>query len=239
MPARKTSDSLWYVTKRIGKAMFTEEMLGEEAPVLVGLSGGFASMALLKGMVERRKRVPWKHPLVPAFVADIVHGPSEKVEAVLREWCAGLGLELLVDSRLAPVENHWLRVPHGERLAALARCAGAPYVALGHTIVDRAVWLLEAMVNGGEISEIPTKEAVEVDGRHLTVVRPISLIATQAALDAANEEALPWCSRTVEPPHHELKKLLADFVLSKKGAPLEKLMNVVNAPARINRKYMA
>jgi tRNA(Ile)-lysidine synthase TilS/MesJ len=240
MGSPKMNNSMWYVMKRIGKAIFNEEMLGPEAPVLVGLSGGFASMALLKGLVERRKRVPYKHPVVPAFVYDGVHGPPDEVAEVLKAWCKTMDLDLLVDKQLQPNDNHFDPVPHGWRLAALARQAGAPYIALGHTVVDRAVGILEAMVCEGVVRDAPTRESlITEDGDTYVVVRPVSLITSQAVLDAATDEFLPYRARQVAPPGAELKNLLGDFVINKKGAPLEKLMNVVNAPGRIHGKYMA
>lgn len=240
MAGRKMNNSMWYVMKRIGKAIFNEEMLGPEAPVLVGLSGGFSSMALLKGLVERRKRVPFKHPVVPAFVYDGVHGPPDEVAAVLKAWCKTMDLDLLVDEQVQPDDCHFDPIPHGQRLARLARGTGAPYIALGHTVVDRAVRILEAMVCEGVVRDAPTKESLQTEeGETYAIVRPVSLITSQAVLDAATDEGLPYLTRKVAPPGDELKNLLGDFVISKKGAPLEKLMNVVNAPGRIHGKYMA
>jgi len=239
MGKRKLLDSTYFVSKRMGRVLHGTGLIDASQPVIVALSGGFASAAMLKALVERGKRVPSRPILVPVFIPDTVHGEPLMVAERAKALCASLELDLQVASVAGSVESHFSAVPHAEALINIAMLHRARVVLLGHTLEDRALHVLLAMALQGRLSDMPLDEPLTVAGQApLHLIRPMGDVTSDVVLQVAQEEALSFSPRLLEPPDAAIRRLFLDFAGAKRGTLMEKLRNVTIAPHRVQDEYL-
>jgi tRNA(Ile)-lysidine synthase len=133
------------------EAALARAKVGHGSSVLVGLSGGADSVALINALIELRERLGLK-----VAAAHLNHriraAESDRDEEFVRAMCARLGLELIVEradglGSAANLEERAREI----RLAFLERVAdrmGAEYVALGHHRDDQAETVLMRLLRG-------------------------------------------------------------------------------------------
>jgi tRNA(Ile)-lysidine synthase len=125
------------------------ELLPAGAPLLLALSGGQDSMALL-GLLRDLQRL--HHWPLHLWHGDHRWRPeSGRVASELAGWCRDQGLDLHVSSWLRPLDatseataRHWR---YGQ-LAEQARCLGVCHVVTAHTASDRAETMLLHLARG-------------------------------------------------------------------------------------------
>jgi tRNA(Ile)-lysidine synthase TilS/MesJ len=233
---RRLLDSTFFVTKRIGGLAFDCGMFHDGDRVLVGLSGGFASLATLWALAARQSRTPVKVTFHPFHVPDGVFGPVEQVLPVLSGACSRMGLELLVAESAGPPAEHFRRIPHQGTLLRAAERLGAASVVLGHTWEDRALAVLFGMLAVGRPGELePVERPPETSA---AVVRPAGLVADAALKRMLREEKLAWPAPVIPHPDAATLAEIRRFLDYRKGPLTEKLRNVCNAPANRKEDYM-
>lgn len=233
-------NSTFYVMKRAGKAAHKFGMFDAESPVLVALSGGAAGLVMIRALAERRRRVPVKTTLIPAFVPDGVHGPPDEVAGLLKEWCDSFGLDLLVAPEPESPSGAWDAIPHRNALLGLAQEAGAREIAIGQTITACAMKVLVDMMIFGKISALPPVEDIaEPDAGAAAFVRPLCLVTADNVAEVLAAEDLPALPVRIPHPQTGVIEMLDSFLRSKRGDLMERYKNIVGAPENVNTEYMA
>jgi tRNA(Ile)-lysidine synthase len=168
---------------QVGQAL---RRLGVPAgPLVVAVSGGPDSVALALALAELPARAG---PLVLAHFNHRLRGPdSDADEAFVRDWHASLVTRGLSDLHLccggadvraqAAAEGgnledvaRWLRY---DWLSRVARDAGVPFVATGHTADDQAETVLARLLRGSGLRGLRGIAARRAIGRGVEVVRPL------------------------------------------------------------------
>lgn len=171
-----------------------------ESPVVVAVSGGADSVALLVGLVrlaaaERRGRLivaHAEHDLRDAAAAD-----REFVAAL----AAGLGLAFAshrlavrrdVDGHGEGIEARARRLRY-EFLLGVAHDAGARHVAVAHTAADQAETILHRILRGTGLAGLAGMEPARELGDGVALVRP--LLGTPRSMTRGFLAAIdqPWC----------------------------------------------
>ena len=183
-----------------GRLLEARRLLPEAGPLLVGVSGGPDSMALLHFLVGYRARTGL--PAGGLHVAHVNHrlrgAESDADAAFVREAAAALGLpcsEASVDPGaerangaargrpgrgVAPEE--WARALRYGALAAMAAPAGASRLAVAHTADDQAETILFRLVRGAGLRGLSgMRPRGRVHG--LEVVRPLLTTTREQVLD--------------------------------------------------------
>jgi tRNA(Ile)-lysidine synthase len=175
-----------------GRLTAAEDLLPLRRPVLVGVSGGSDSVALLHYLAARRTRT---RPPGPALVAGHVnHGlrgaDADADEAFVRAQCTAWGIPCLVASveprarrraRHESLEQAARALRYGA-LRAMAEEAGAERVAVAHTADDQAETILFRLVRGSGLRGLSgMRPAGHVHG--VTVVRPLLTTTRAQVLD--------------------------------------------------------
>jgi tRNA 2-thiocytidine biosynthesis protein TtcA len=169
--------------RQVGQAIADFAMIGEGDKVMVCLSGGKDSYALLDILLALRQRSPVAFDIVAVNLDQKQPGfPAH----VLPEYLAGRGVPFRIEEqdtysvvkRLVPEGRTMCSLCSRLRRGVLYRVArelGATRIALGHHRDDMVVTLLMNMFFGGRMKGMPPK-LVSDDGRHV-VIRPLAYVA--------------------------------------------------------------
>jgi len=169
--------------RQLGQAIADFNMIEAGDKVMVCVSGGKDSYALLDLLIGRRQRSPVPYELVAVNLDQKQPGFPEHV---LPQHLARLGVPFHIEGqdtysvvkRLVPEGQTMCSLCSRLRRGILYRVAselGATKIALGHHRDDMVVTLMMNMFFGGRMKGMPPK-LVSDDGRHV-VIRPLAYIA--------------------------------------------------------------
>lgn len=179
---------------RIQRTIDREDLLGKQERIVVGLSGGPDSMALLHLLLDLRPRRDWD-----LLAVHIHHGIRE--EADQDAWAAqvaaeGAGVPFHRRSIFAgpnPSEDR-LRRKRYHLLGSEALEFGATAVAVGHQRDDQAETVIQRVVRGTGIrglAGIPYKRELPGSGG-ATLIRPLLDCSREEILAYLGRRKIPW-----------------------------------------------
>ena len=169
--------------RQLGQAVADFNMIEDGDRVMVCVSGGKDSYALLDLLTGLQQRAPFRFELIAVNLDQKQPGFPEHV---LPEYLARIGVPFHIEAQDTYSVVKRL-VPEGQTMCSLcsrlrrgilyrvARELGATKVALGHHRDDIIVTLLMNMFFGGRMKTMPPK-LVSDDGRHV-VIRPLAYVA--------------------------------------------------------------
>jgi tRNA 2-thiocytidine biosynthesis protein TtcA len=169
--------------RQVGQAIADFNMIEAGDKVMVCLSGGKDSYALLDVLMSLRERAPVRFDLVAVNLDQKQPGfPEHVLPEYLRERGVPFHIEqqdtYSIVKRLVPEGKTMCSLCARLRRGILYRVAGelgATKIALGHHRDDMVVTLLMNMFFGARLKGMPAK-LVSDDGRHV-VIRPLAYVA--------------------------------------------------------------
>jgi tRNA 2-thiocytidine biosynthesis protein TtcA len=185
------------LAKKTTKAIVEYQMIEDGDRVMVGLSGGKDSWALLEVLDVLRQRAPIKFSLV---AVNVDSGYKEYKHDVIARTCeargweyriehTGIGelIEDILDADQTPC-SLCARLRRGV-LYRIADEVGATKIALGHHADDFIETLLLNLFFAGALKAMPAK-LVSDNGAHV-VIRPLVYVGEEEARAYAKERELP------------------------------------------------
>jgi tRNA 2-thiocytidine biosynthesis protein TtcA len=187
------------LAKKVTRAITEYNLIEDGDRVMVGLSGGKDSWALLNVLDVLRKRAPISFSLVAVTVDSGYEGYRHDL---ITSTCEQRGWECHIEhTEIGDVMDDLLdgatpcslcaRLRRGV-LYRLAREVGATKIALGHHLDDFVETLLLNLFFAGALKAMPAR-LVSDNGEHV-VIRPLVYVTEAEARAYAREEALPIIS---------------------------------------------
>jgi len=185
------------LAKKTTKAIIDYSMIEDGDRVMVGLSGGKDSWALLQILDVLRLRAPIRFTLV---AVNVDSGYKEYKHGLIADTCRARGWEYriehtgigqLIDDILednATPCSLCARLRRGV-LYRIAKETGASKIALGHHADDFIETLLLNLFFGGTLKAMPAR-LVSDDGAHV-VIRPLVYVGEDEARAYTKESGLP------------------------------------------------
>ena len=191
------SDLETRLAKKTTRAVVDYQMIEDGDRVMVGLSGGKDSWALLHILDVMRQRAPVRFSLVAvnvdsgykAYKHDLIARTCEARGWEYRIEHTGIGevIEDILDADQTPC-SLCARLRRGV-LYRIAKEIGATKIALGHHADDFIETLLLNLFFAGALKAMPAK-LVSDDGAHV-VIRPLVYVGEDEARAYAKESELP------------------------------------------------
>src|SRR6187200_1258651 len=188
------------IAKKTTKAITDFNLIEDGDRIMVGLSGGKDSWALIQTLDNLRKRAPITFSLIAVNVdsgyKDFKHGVIAKTceergwECRIEHTSIGEVMDDMLDSGATPCSLR-ARLRRGV-LYRIATDVGATKIALGHHLDDFIETLLLNLFFAGALKAMPAR-LVSDNGRHV-VIRPLVYATESEARTYAKEEALPIIS---------------------------------------------
>jgi tRNA 2-thiocytidine biosynthesis protein TtcA len=185
------------IAKKTTKAIVDYEMLEDGDRVMVGLSGGKDSWALLQALDVLRQRAPIRFSVI---AVNVDSGYKEYKHELITSTCKARGWDLriehtnigqtiddILDDGATPC-SLCARLRRGV-LYRIAKENGATKIALGHHADDFVETLLMNLFFAGALKAMPAK-LVSDDGAHV-VIRPLVYVGEEEARAYARESELP------------------------------------------------
>jgi tRNA(Ile)-lysidine synthase len=174
-------------------AIRCHDLLRPRERVVVAVSGGPDSMALLHVLLELREGLA-----LDLHVAHLNHGlrgrAADDDAAFVAEQARAAGLPITVE-RGEPgsgsIEHAARRVRYGF-LAGVARDVGASAVAVGHTADDQVETIVEGLLRGGGLSALQGMPICRALADGVRVVRPLLAARRGDVLDYLSSVGIPW-----------------------------------------------
>jgi tRNA 2-thiocytidine biosynthesis protein TtcA len=232
--------------RNAGKAIADFNMIGEGDRVMVCLSGGKDSFALLDILVALQKRAPVRFELAAVNLDQKQPGFPEQV---LPDYCRAEGIPFhLVEQDTYSVVKRV--VPEGKttcglcsrlRRGALYNFAarnGVTRIALGHHRDDIIETLFLNLFNGGRLKAMPPK-LLSDDGRHV-VIRPLAYCREEDIARYADLRQFPLipcnlCGSQPNLQRQAIKEMLAAWQKRHPG----RIENIFRAIANVSPSQLA
>ena len=185
------------LARKMTKAIVDFELIEDGDRVMVGLSGGKDSWALMQLLDALRRRAPVDFTLV---AVNVHSGYRDYQHDAIAQACARRGWELriehtsigeIIDDKLdegATPCSLCARLRRGV-LYRIAGEVGATKIALGHHADDFIETLLLNLFFAGALKAMPAR-LVSDDRRHV-VIRPLAYISEEEARDYTRQAGLP------------------------------------------------
>ena len=231
--------------RQLGQAIADFNMIEAGDKVMVCVSGGKDSYALLDLLIGRQRRSELPYELIAVNLDQKQPGfPAH----VLPEYLARTGVPFHIENqdtysivkRLVPEGQTMCSLCSRLRRGILYRVAselGATKIALGHHRDDMVVTLLMNMFFGGRLKGMPPK-LVSDDGRHV-VIRPLAYVAETDLERWAVQREYPiipctLCGNQEGLQRAETKALIRDWERKFPG----RIDNLFNAMGRVTPSHL-
>lgn len=231
------------VTRSVGKAIHEYDMVSDGDRILVAVSGGKDSMAMLWTLAQRQKRVPIRYRLFPVYLdPGFEDGFAEK----LKGYCNRIDQQIHVEFTDYGVIGHGPKNRENpcflcarlrrKRLFEIADELGCRKIALGHNKDDLIETLFLNICYTGEISTMVPSQSFFKGS--FTVVRPMAFTDENVIQRFIDEREIPVfqssCPSAGTSKRNEIKDMLHRLYRTNRKIK----GNIFRSLSHVNQEYM-
>jgi tRNA 2-thiocytidine biosynthesis protein TtcA len=230
----------YFITKKVGKAIWDYRMIKDGDRILLAVSGGKDSLSLLRILRERMKFVPIKYEIIACHVdmgfewvrkdSLVEHFEREGVQYVVTQPTDALYKEGKTFGCF------WCSWARRKRFYAMAKELGCSKIALGHHMDDITETLLMNLFFNGEICTMRPYQ--EMFGGEVALIRPLAYVEEQELARLAAALELPVI-KSLCPHAKTSKRRLAKGLIreaEQHGKAVKK--NIFRSLQRIRPEYL-
>ena len=230
------------VSKKVGNAISEYQMLTDGDKIMIAVSGGKDSLALLKLMQYRLTFIPIKVEILAVHV-DL--GMPDFCADELRAYFDALGIAWHIERAVILKEGEswedincfWCAWSRRKVLFELAQARGYNKIAFGHHMDDIIETVLLNLFYQGEISTM--RPAQELFGGKLSIIRPLAFVEEKYLIEMAAAEQIKsfdrfQCPNNDGSKRRKVKEMIAD--LSGDNHCVKK--NIFRSLQRIKAEYL-
>ncbi|MFN3550296.1 MAG: ATP-binding protein [Endomicrobiia bacterium] len=238
----KENKMIQYVLKKVGKALGNYEMLKNEDNILVALSGGKDSLALIDILKEKQKKLPFKFNI---FAATIDYGFIDpESQNSLKSYLESINIKYFFIKKSLPKSEKkfscfWCSWNRRKEIFLLAKELNCKKVAFGHNLDDVIVTFLMNLFYHGEISTMPAK--IEMFKGEIVIIRPLVYVSSEETKRYAELKNLPVVDNRC--PYYKNDKFQQRKYLENIVEDLQKYypnikLNIFNSLKKIKLEYL-
>jgi len=232
------------INRDVGRAIHKYAMIADGDRILVGISGGKDSLALLWILDERLSRIPITYTLLPVFIDPGFDGGfSHELSA----WCGDLGYDLRVEMTDFGVYAHsvanrenpcFLCARRRRRLFEIAGSTGCNKVALGHHRDDIIETFFINMCYTGVMGTMVPSQPI-FDGR-FTIIRPLAFLDEHRLVRFGKDRGFPEfknpCPSAAVSKRREIKTFLNRLYSDSGNRKIKD--NIFRSLSHVNLEYL-
>ena len=204
------------IIRKAGKAMKCYEMLSDGDKILIGLSGGKDSLALVEVLANRKRIYKPKIDVIACHIYINNIGYKSDTD-YLKRFCEEHGVKFIL-SEISIEEDKkknrnqcflcsWFR---RKQLIKIAEENGCNKIAFGHHKDDAIETLLMNQYYQGTFSTMPPK--LEMNNYNVTIIRPLILLREKELIELSMEheyqKQVKQCPYEKESKRDEIKELI-------------------------------
>ncbi|MBM3251767.1 MAG: tRNA 2-thiocytidine(32) synthetase TtcA [Candidatus Omnitrophica bacterium] len=242
MSKKENNKLMYFISKKVGKAIGDYKMISHKDKIVVGVSGGKDSITLLKMLKFRQTFAPIKFDILAVYI-DFGYSPGlcERLKKFFKKQHIDYHIEKVDIFKKAKNQDEincfWCSWNRRKALFETADKFGIKKVALGHHFDDIIQTVLLNLFYQGEISAMNPKQ--ELFKGKITIIRPLAYVEKKEISRFARREndfAYEKCSC---PKAGDTKRALVEKVIREiayKNPQIKK--NIFHSIKRIKRDYL-
>lgn len=230
------------IRQTVGKAINQYDMIKADEPVMVAVSGGKDSLALLEILSSRRKGLPIHYPVHAAHVIteDV---PYQIDTEWLSDYCDKLNVTLHLIHTRANLHTAGKKKPcfacsrnRRKELFKLTHELGIKKLAFGHHMDDAIETLIMNMAQHANISSIPARLDM-FDGK-IQVIRPLILLTDEELKHYADIMGFPSLKQECPYEDHTIRHQARELIEQMTRVNPKARINLFNSMSKIDFEYL-
>ena len=237
---QELSGQEFFVCKKVGKAIWDYRMLADGDKIVVGVSGGKDSLALLYLLNYRRNFVPVKYEVLAVHIDS---GYPRSFSRGLIKYFKEIGvpyrikkIDILKRTKRKDINCFWCSWNRRKALFEAANRLGYNKIALAHHKDDIVETTLLNLFFQGEISTMSPKQ--ELFKGKITIIRPLAYIEENEVARFARKLKLPVQECACPQSVVSNRAKVAGIIKSLEKVCPEVKTNIFRSLKRIKKEYL-
>jgi len=232
-----------YISNRIGKAIADYSLIEDKDRILVGVSGGKDSLALIELLNERKKWAPVDYELIAFHVESDHLCSNAKLKGALKAYFKKKKIESyfkkvkLIDKKdPRGVSCFWCSWNRRKALFLAAEELKCNKVALGHHTDDIIETMLLNLFYQGQFAAM--NPAQELFKGKLVIIRPLCYVEEAALKRFAKESGFPTHLHSCPSSEISKRKMMKDFIKKVERHCPHVKKNLFRSISRVKEEYI-
>ncbi|MFA5142694.1 MAG: ATP-binding protein [Candidatus Omnitrophota bacterium] len=238
---RLLSGTGFYISKKIGKAIADYNLIEDKDRILVAVSGGKDSMALLKLLAERQKWAPIKYELAAIHIETDIKGMGSVNTARLRKFFKENKIKycfkkIKLANRRKETSCFWCSWNRRKAIFLAADKLKCNKIAFGHHKDDIIETLLLNIFYHGEFAAMNPRQ--ELFGGKIIIIRPLCYVEEDLVRKFARESGFPVQKCNCPNSDTSKRRLMKNMIRSlEKDCSFVKT-NIFRSVSRVKEEYI-